>query len=45
MATLLGSRWHRDSDFHMHPWHGMFSLVMTLIFSMLLVLLLVSMAR
>lgn len=45
MTTLMSSRAHRHSDFHMHPWHGMFSLIMTLIFAMLLVLILVSLAR
>jgi len=45
MTTLMGSRAHRHSDFHMHPWHGMFSLITTFVFAMLLVLILVSVAR
>lgn len=43
--SLMHLRTHRDSYFHVHPFHGMFSLVASFVLALLIVLVLVSSAR
>lgn len=45
MRTLLHFRTHDGGYFHSHPFHSVFSLIASLVLSVLIVLLLVSSAR
>jgi hypothetical protein len=42
---LTHFRLERDRYFHFHPWHGTFSLIMSIVLAVLLVLIFVPSAR
>lgn len=39
MSGLSGFRPHRDSHFHVHPWHGVFVLVAGILLTLILLVL------
>ena len=41
MSGLINFRAHRESHFHVHPFHGLFALITSIVLAILLMLLLV----